>query len=249
MKQNFDLPQTIGAWGSKDYKPNNFTPVTPGYFTAVKGLDVLPPSFVEHLPDLDNKKSGFVIKRYRDERIKYLFNDDDCPLFLNKEDSGNYSLVDTSRLLEERQKMLLDYLGDDKDLILTSYFLVDVDEKKNPSLYEIQERVPDQFGLDNIHYSADSFDREKLQRLVDNLEKLVRVIERMIEDNEHPYFSKYIPDWNDKNLFITPDGEIRIFDSNSFDKKDSVGSSKKIMMLRRQVRDLVKSIKSSPLYR
>lgn len=249
MKKTFDLPQFISAWekGSKEkpakkYDVNDFGPAKPGFYTHVQGLDDLPPSVLERIPGLSENKNGFVIKKYRNERLHLLFEGFDYKYLLDGKKRGN-SPIEAANLLEQRQKMLLKYLGDDSDLILSSHFIVNVDEKNKPALFEIQERLPHEVTLANLGPIFDLLEDETFrQTLTDNLRKLLRVIERMIADNKHPYFSAHLPDWSVDNFFITRNGEIKIFDNNLYWEKDDPEVTKRIMSIRSSIISLLSII-------
>lgn len=244
----FVMPGSVDAWDREQFKPeltfNEGKGQDAGAFVVVKAISELPPSLLERMPELAENEEGFVIKKYdthNSEFFNRLFRPEDYRYFLGKnkasepkseEDITPGILIEAAHILEKRQKLIIDCAGDDKDLILTSEFLVDVDAEGKPALYEIQKRLPI-YQTTNYPQAMtlaravkgtwkERFQRKKTwkgkEELRENLDHLISLIRKIRSGQiDHPYLKDHVPDCHPNNVAMFPDsGKVVIFDTNYF---------------------------------
>lgn len=228
----FRKPEVLG----EQYNPEEEQSFRQGMCTIVKSLEDLPPNIKERIPDLEESEYGYVIKKYNDikdfdpnysEQDSILFGEDDIPL--STKNPKEYNLVDQAEILRRRQEELRRYFGDLEDVITQSYFFVAKDEKNEFFVYELQKRLPDYETLKKFYVGLfeeppsdlDNFSSEQKVTLAVQVRKLIKILEKLLEEKEDFIFSKFIPDFHAGNIAIGDDGNMHLFDTNYWAFQDS----------------------------
>ncbi len=186
-----------------------------GSFVDVRQISQLPPGLA---PDLQKKYPNrpFVIKEYREDSIEgenasYLFGS------LEQDLTVRNKLV----LLSERQKLIATHFIDIDGLVPDSQFYY----HQESTIFEIQPKIDGVAFMDFIK-STDMQDQLALPE--PQFIKLLERLDQFVQRAEQPLSQAYIPElfqaWIDlsgrDNLIITPQGDIRLVDTNTLCSPD-----------------------------
>lgn len=219
-------------------------PIIGGCFAVVNSFKDLPANVWERFSDeLQNSKTGYVIKEYidlRDPKDRWVhaakFPSHALAGGLEGTPSipaqGNLALK-LCEILKKRQSETGRFFGKDVEggsFVVKSEFLVGKKEDKagNPflGLYEVQEKIVGEsftslFHRQKLEIFLNSLDEETKQKLKSNLLIFKEKLAHLITGSEDPVFSKHFPDLNFGNVFLTLDGKVKIVDTNMFLKINS----------------------------
>ena len=185
-----------------------------GSFTQVTKLKGLPPEILERLP------KGYVLKQYinNPELDKDLFGPDYAKL----------SIVDKARILKERQTAVRAIFADDlPELVVPSDFLVGqgVDDEQ-PHLFEVQPNVPKGVDVLREWYHVENIlekSPQTRQAILGQLKLFVENGRKLQHQQDQPALKGKVLDLEGaNNLIVTPDGDLRLIDTNYLFSPDNV---------------------------
>lgn len=216
MSDIFTRPNFFG----ERFVPELDSSFVEGSITTVRSLKDLPPNVLEKIPDIEEVKSGYVVKQYNKD-FDPNFSKHDLVLFertrLSSDNYAEFTLIDKATILKKRQDELCRYFEEKgaEHVIVNSHFFIARDEDSEFYLYEIQEKIPDYVSLEN-HDSIDleTFDSATRQHFLSEVEKLEQILSALLSETNDPTFKTFVPDFHPQNIAITNEGEIRIFDTN-----------------------------------
>ncbi|MDO8626573.1 MAG: hypothetical protein Q7K39_03945 [Candidatus Magasanikbacteria bacterium] len=221
-----------------------------GSFVVPRSLKSLPPNITERVEALAAAGKEYVIKQYIDEKFDngkftfdYLFTQNDIDFFIQDEPrSGVYPLstknavdftaVDRYVILKRRQDELKRYLG--KSLagtVVESEFFIANNQKNEPTIYEIQEKLPPFITLEDIEdwNAGPGTVEHHLESLAEDVKNKLKIkisllIEKLTEllnkKNDDPFFKFFYPDVGEINFALTQVGDIKLFDTNYCEPKN-----------------------------